>query len=204
MVLHRTLHCASVNEGKVKVSPLLAHPVCKEYGWTTSHGDLHRPAIGSPTGQRRWHESLRYLAAHTPSIEIFSGASWRSYCDWRKLPYDAPAPLVMTFPLTLWYGAQTTSLEIKGRANLTVLIAGASREVTLRYCFIELFNLWRDLEHLHLIFVGPDVSGLLHGQVQEYQPGGHARGRCAASSCIICSVRSINGQVCTEDSDACI
>lgn len=95
--------------------------------------------------------------------------------------------MVMTFPLTVWFGAKQANpnlqIQINSEASLTLLVAGSSQEVTMRACCAELMVLWCGLKDLHIIFVGPDVSPLMHERHEIHTSFPDAASRYAVTSC---------------------
>lgn len=93
----------------------------------------------------------------------------------------------MTLPLTIWYGAKQVRPNLQQQAHsegsLVLVVAGASQEVALRACCAELLELWKEVQNLNIIFVGPDVHPVLHNDQEHHTPiTGASSTRCELHS----------------------
>lgn len=139
--------------------------------WISSPPHSNHAADSCATDQQL-HQSLKFLSRAPTSS--YNGATWPSYCDWRAVPIDSEALLVMTLPLTVWYGAKQVRPNLQqlwqSDESLVLLVAGASQEVALRACCSELLVLWRDVQHINIIFAGPDVHPAKHNCQEQHVP----------------------------------
>ncbi|GLB39896.1 putative MYND finger [Lyophyllum shimeji] len=129
---------------------------------------LEEDHLTDDMGWRLRREHLPWLdfaagQATPPRVPPPLDHSWSKYYEWRGLPLDSPAALLLHWPLTVYRLLHLLGLASaypQGRRHLTVHLLGVEREIDFVPVFGELALLFPNTD-LDLVFFGPGVAKLL-------------------------------------------
>ncbi|XP_052173051.1 uncharacterized protein LOC127788611 isoform X2 [Diospyros lotus] len=107
--------------------------------------------------------------------------SWGDYYEWRGIPLQSPAALLLHWPLTLYQAFQLSasrSLSCETYTRLHIHYLGPDKELTQLAVFGELQALFPEVQ-LHLELVGPAVPQCRDGERVDL----HSYARCGDTDC---------------------
>ncbi|XP_073059323.1 uncharacterized protein [Primulina eburnea] len=85
--------------------------------------------------------------------------SWKEYYEWRCIPLDSPAAVLLHWPLTIYWAVQLVTLESMNSETsneLRIHYLGPEKEMLQLAVFGELRALFPGV-NVHLDFVGPEI-----------------------------------------------
>ncbi|XP_071707633.1 uncharacterized protein [Rutidosis leptorrhynchoides] len=118
--------------------------------------------------ERGWSLSSRLCPCKGPlSVLEKQLSNWNDYYEWRGIPLDSPASLLLHWPLTIYHAIQLASAEHlipETMDELCIHYLGPERELYQLGVFAELHALLPGVQ-VHIDFVGPAVSHDWDGEI---------------------------------------
>ncbi|KAJ8424817.1 hypothetical protein Cgig2_013012 [Carnegiea gigantea] len=114
-----------------------------------------------------WNLSSTFAPCTEPASPLSKQLScWKEYYEWRSIPLDSPAAVVLQWPLTIYYALQlnaTKGRNDQGNKVINIHYLGPDKELNQLASFGELLALLPQC-NVHIELIGPAVPERRDGQ----------------------------------------